>query len=430
LGISWGANCFAFEDFELERIGISPAWIKPYYAHAADEVGISGPVDDALTPLIANMDHGRIQPPLPLDSNAESIFRRYRSGERRYVERGLYMGQSLLAMLSRPKGDRQANPQFDMDFWADLGRSVYRPKFTLEKLQALPNFTHLTGRLATRFRDDASGVTVLCRQVGSNTHEAFTSRKVLLAAGAINSGRLTLASFDDYDSKLPVLCNVNHWAAAINLSMLGRPARDRRHSLSQLTVLMRTAENPDYILAQLYSYRSLLLFRLMKNVPLPPRQSLLFMRLIVNAFTCINIHFPDYPSPDRWLKLGREGGENTVIASCAFHSREKEWMRSSERRLLRFLMRLGCIPMGMTRPMHGASLHYVGTLPYSEEKRPCATAPDGKLHGTSHVYVADGSSWRFLPAKGLTLTLMANARRMAASAVRELALEPVAARSR
>jgi hypothetical protein len=44
--------------------------------------------------------------------------------------------------------------------------------------------------------------------------------------------------------------------------------------------------------------------------------------------------------------------------------------------------------------------------------------------------VAVGSSWRFLPAKGLTLTLMANARRMAASAVRELALEPVAARSR
>ncbi len=45
-------------------------------------------------------------------------------------------------------------------------------------------------------------------------------------------------------------------------------------------------------------------------------------------------------------------------------------------------------------------------------------APDGRLHGTANVWVADGSGFRFLPAKGVTLTLMANAHRVAEAASR------------
>jgi choline dehydrogenase-like flavoprotein len=79
--------------------------------------------------------------------------------------------------------------------------------------------------------------------------------------------------------------------------------------------------------------------------------------------------------------------------------------------------------MGVTKPLHGASIHYAGTLPYSVEDRPYTTAPNGQLRHAPNVYVADGASWRFMPAKGLTLTLMANARRVAAQALRDLAAE-------
>ena len=68
-------------------------------------------------------------------------------------------------MLSENLGDRQANPQTDMDFWGDSGRSVYRPRYTIEKLKASPNFTHLTGRLAQRFRPGQDGVTLECRNL-------------------------------------------------------------------------------------------------------------------------------------------------------------------------------------------------------------------------------------------------------------------------
>jgi hypothetical protein len=225
LGVSWGANCFALEDFELERIGIASAGMREHYTRAGAEVGISGPNADDLSPLIANLDHSVIQPPLPLDSNAESLLRRYQAKQDKHRAEGNYLGQSLLAMLSQDLGDRRANALTDMDFWADAGRSVYRPRYTVEKLKTHSNFTHLSGRLAQRFRSTPDGVTLECRNVETGECEAFTARKLLLAAGAINSGRLALASFQDYQSRLPILCNPNHWVAAINLSMLGKPSR-------------------------------------------------------------------------------------------------------------------------------------------------------------------------------------------------------------
>jgi choline dehydrogenase-like flavoprotein len=427
LGISWGANCFALEDFELDRIGIPASELRPYYDDVAREVGLSGRTDDSLTPLIANLDRSLIQPPLPLDSNAETILRRYDRSRAWYESRGFYLGQSLLAVLSKPQHDRLANAQNDMDFWADVGRSVYRPRFTLERVAGASNFTHLTGFLVSRFGEDRAGVTVECQNVQTGAGTLFSSRKLLLAAGAINSARLALASLHAYGVRLPILCNPNHWIAAINLSMLGRAARDRRHSLSQLTILMKAEhDGPDYVLAQVYSYRSLLMFRLLKDIPLPVRPGLLFLRLIATAFTCVNVHFPDWPSPDRWIQLNESGSGSVLQASCLFSDSEQEWLHTNEKRLLRSLVRLRCIPLQVAKPIHGASIHYAGTLPYApdaEERRPFTTGADGRLAGTANVYVADGSTWRYMPAKGLTLTLMANARRVANQALRDLAAE-------
>jgi choline dehydrogenase-like flavoprotein len=424
LGISWGANCFAYEDFELVKAGIAPDEIKPHYVNAALEAGVSGRTDDCTAPLIANMDHSAIQKPLPIDTNAETILKHYTNKKEKHNREGFFLGQSLLAMLSRPIGDRSANPLFDMDYWADHGRSVYRPQFTIEKLEKSANFTYLTGRLATEYSEDGGVVTVHCRNLETGALEQFTTRKLLLAAGALNSGRLALYSAKNFTQRLPILCNRNHWVAAINLSMLGRPARDARHSLSQLTALMKTDfDGPDYVLAQVYSYRSLLWFRILKNIPLSPRLGSLFLRFTATAFTCINLHYPDHASPNRWIQLKQQNGDAVLQSHCEFSAEEEAWLSRNERRLLLFLAKLRCIPLGVSKPMHGASIHYAGTLPYSAENKPFTTEASGRLRGTENVYVADSSSWRFLSGKGLTLTLMANARRVAAQALHDLKLK-------
>ena len=46
------------------------------------------------------------------------------------------------------------------------------------------------------------------------------------------------------------------------------------------------------------------------------------------------------------------------------------------------------------------------------EDKPLTTEPSGRLRGLRVVYIADGAAFAYLPAKGPTFTLMANAHRI------------------
>jgi choline dehydrogenase-like flavoprotein len=61
----------------------------------------------------------------------------------------------------------------------------------------------------------------------------------------------------------------------------------------------------------------------------------------------------------------------------------------------------------------GASVHYAGTLPMSDTPHPGTISPDCRSHDFENLYVVDGSTFPFLPAKNITFTLMANAARVA-----------------
>jgi choline dehydrogenase-like flavoprotein len=61
----------------------------------------------------------------------------------------------------------------------------------------------------------------------------------------------------------------------------------------------------------------------------------------------------------------------------------------------------------------GASVHYSGTLPMSEEPKPHTLSPNCRSHDFENLYFVDGTCFPFLPSKNLTFTLMANAARTA-----------------
>ena len=61
----------------------------------------------------------------------------------------------------------------------------------------------------------------------------------------------------------------------------------------------------------------------------------------------------------------------------------------------------------------GASVHYAGTLPMSRTPAPWTTTPECRSREHENLWLADGSTYPFLPAKNVTLTLMANAVRVA-----------------
>jgi choline dehydrogenase-like flavoprotein len=426
LASGWGAGAFPFQDDELRELPISRADLEPHYEAVAERIGISGARDDLL-PFLG--DSTALMPPLDLDSNAETVLARYEKHRRALNARGFFLGRTRLAVSTREHHGRGPHRYTDMDFWADSDRSVYRPRWTLEELRKHPNFRYVARQQVLAFREhEKGGVHVEARDVASGTSATHRAHALVLAAGTLGTARIVLRSLKQYGVAVPLLCNPYTYVPVVNLYMIGRAARDRRHSLAQLTAFYRPKTwLRGAVQVQYYSYRSLLTSKLLKESPLPYREGLRVMRALLPMVGVLGINHEDISTGDKYcmLRPGPDGGPDRLAIHYSVSEEERSHQIAGERAILRCFLRLGCVPLRRIRLPAGASIHYAGTLPMSESGEDLTTDSTGRLAGTSAVYVADGSVLPYLPAKGLTLTLMANANRVGAGLARRLIGQPV-----
>ena len=111
---------------------------------------------------------------------------------------------------------------------------------------------------------------------------------------------------------------------------------------------------------------------------------------------------------DRWRVM--IAGRLTAEATAA--------LRDSSRRLGRALRRLGAwaLPGSFSLTPPGADAHYAGTLPMGGEGI-TGSSIIGELNAVPRVHVVDGAALSDLPARHCTLTIMANADRIARSLI-------------
>jgi hypothetical protein len=183
----------------------------------------------------------------------------------------------------------------------------------------------------------------------------------------------------------------------------------------------RNRNGTDPSLAAFYTYRSLLFVRLLKEIPLPFRLSLPLMRNLLPALLLVGAHHPEEYGPEKkvWLDADNASPTGDKLL-CRYRQSEAELreIASQEKAIMRALFKLGIFPIKKVNPGMGSSIHYAGTLPFSEEPKPLHLRNDGLLHFTKNVFIADGSGFRFAPAKGFAWSLMANAHRVAQHALK------------
>ena len=413
LAAGWGASTVPFSDRDLAGWPIRRRDLQPHYDAVAARIGICGTNRDDLAEFLGPV-RGMLPPAKP-DSNARTIFRRYRRQRDSLNRRGFFMGVPRLALATREFRGRGPVAYHDMEFWSDADRSVYRPRYTVEELQRFPNFEYRDKRLVERFieKEGRSHVGVACTNLSTGAIEQLTARRLIIAAGALGTARIVLRSLNRYDEPVPFVCNPYTYFPCLNAGRLGQRSIDRRHSLTQLLMVFDPgAEGGEALQPQLYSYRSLLLFKLVKESPLPVRESIRLMRLLEEYFVIVGVFHEDRPRAEQVAILRRgDAGDRLELRGPADPERERSRI-AQEKRLLPCLRRVGCWPLRRIDPGFGSSIHYGGTFPMAEDGGPLTTTPGGKLRAAPLVTLADGATFPHLPAKGLTFTLMANANRI------------------
>ena len=420
LGAAWGASAVQFDERDLEGCPIALEDLAPHYEAVERSIGLSGERDDLLRYY---GECTSLQPPLEVDPSVQSLMRRYARRRARLNRRGFYLGHPRLAVLSRDLGDRTAQPYLDLDFYSDAGRSVWRPSFTLDHLRGKAGFTYLRPWLVDRFDEgrEPGAVVVHARDPRSGEAAEFRAHRLVLAAGTLGTARIVLRSLSLYDTPRPLVSNPHAYVPCVHLGWIGRAMTRRRHSLTQAGIIFDPPGGDGRLVyAEAHVYGSLLLFKLARETVLPLPQALAIVRGLASALVILVIEHGDEPSPGKTCRLrrGAPGGPDVLQVDYHRDPAVERRERRAESGLLGAVRALGCLPLGRVDPGPGASIHYAGTFPMSAEDRPLTVDRGCRLRGTRAVFLADGSVLPRLPAKPLTLTLMANARRVACELLR------------
>jgi choline dehydrogenase-like flavoprotein len=413
LGAGWGLGSYVYSQGECEKVGLPYAAMQDSYQFVADHIGVSGGDDDVSPLILGSLKN--IQAPLIPDNAAQKLFAKYQKNKAFFEKNKAYFGHPAMAILTADKGERKATSYFDTDFYADIHQSAYRPQFTIDALKNEPNFTYHGGQLVLSFTDKESAVEVNSLDLASNSKQVFKAKKLVIAAGALGTARLVMRSLPQI-SRLPLLCNPYAYVPGIQWSMLGKKLDSKKSSMAQAMMIYDAdGKNDDLVSLAFYTYQSLMLFRLIKESPLNIADNRILFQYLQSAFVIAGVHHPDRASDLKYLTLDNRSdslSSDILMASYQLTGDEKINIRDREKVIWKLLNKLGVMPIKKLDPGAGSSIHYGGTVPFSITDKLGTQSPDGRLYATKNVFIADSSGFNFLPAKGVTLSLMANANRV------------------
>ena len=416
LSNAWGAGVAEWTN-ELDDWPVEARSTRDWYRAISNRIGVSGPDDDELTPHVSPTMS--LQPPVAVGSPANLLVG---AAARRRRDASLLIGGVRHAVLTKPIGARQACDSTGTCMTGCPVRAIYTSQMDLETLGSRDSFELRSHTTVVRIGQEGRRPFVEVVLEGTEVHRLFATR-VLVAAGPPASTALALAMIGAQDSGAPIQSTpVMAWALLPLTG--GLPARFAGgFSMGQGMHLGWPSHEPFFANESVYggffNAGALPVSEMMDRLPRvlatigSPVLTRLWERLVLaTAFlpgrfsrNRIRVATIERSSPPAIRISGETGAE----ARRAYASL-KGFYRSRFARVGWLL-----VPGSVQLAPVGSDVHYGASLPMTDlATRPTlSTDPMGRLALADRIHFVDGSILPTLPGKPHTLTVMANASRIA-----------------
>jgi len=417
LAEAWTGGCYPLKPEEVVDFPFEPNALAPHYAEVARRIGVSGEVDD-LARFMPPHDH--LQPGLRLDRHSEQLVARYARVRERMNRDGAFLGRSRVATISQPLGNRLPCSYSGRCLWGCPRGSLYTPSQTLRECLASDRFEYIPGIEVTRLALGPGGRVrgVVGRVLADGGERVFDADRVALAAGTLLSTRIFLQTLRHETGERVrlggLMDNRQLLVPFVNLGMLGARFSADSYQYHLLGLGLESADPKEYVHGQITTLKTALVHPLVQRLPLHLGASTRIFRALHAALGLVNVNFRDTRRQDSYVELADDDSGRLCIGYTP-DTGEPARIAAALGRVKRALRALNCIvPPGMVhvRPM-GASVHYAGTLPMTATAAPFTTTAACESRDIGNLFMVDGATFPFLPAKNLTFTLMANAVRIA-----------------
>jgi hypothetical protein len=280
--------------------------------------------------------------------------------------------------------------------------------------------------LATGIEETPEGVTVTTREIRTGAHHQFSADRVLVACGAIGTTRLVLGSLEMFDRPVEVAESTQFMLPFFSARPTADPRDADNFTLNQFNMVVRLGDDRELSQLHFYTYND----AFPENLPgiLRGDRAEPIRRAALRRLTVALGYLPSWAAPTFRVTARKPGQYDELpdldVAADAPHFASNQFLRQVLRRVTGSARALDLWPalpvLQMSAP--GKSYHWGSTFAHSArpDRGPTSSDALGRVGPWRRVHLVDASVFPTVPATTFTLTIMANAHRIADAVAEEL----------
>lgn len=409
----WGSQLMPFTDSALGQWPVSAGEMRHHYAAVLSQIPFAAEDDDlsARFPLIGS------PVPLPeLSPRSQRVLDAYQRHRRVLNGRGIRLGKARLAF------DAASCVRCTKCMTGCPYSLIYSASHTFESLRRSQRVDYFGGLLALRVCEDAAKASVVAKDLATGRLEKFEADRVYVGCGAMGTTRLVANSMNLFDHELSLIESQQYVAPMMSLRATPDPRGRADFTLNQFNMIVEL-DGSDVDLSQLHFYSFNPSFIEALPGPLGSAGTERATRQLLQRLTVALGYLPSWRSPQLQVRA-RPG------ADCS-HLPEVHVSRGAAPRGRNQMLRAVMWKMGLSAPLldlypfpmprlaaGGKSYHVGGSFPHKElDSKYLSSDRLGRVRPWQRIHLVDASVFPTVPAMTFTLTIMANAHRIATESV-------------
>ena len=415
LSTVWGGSILPYRDCDISDWPINVEDLAPHYSAVLSFMCHSGRKDE-LSEIYPLYDERYEM--LRLCTQAKSLL--YDLEENRIALKGenFYFGSSRLAVgIGRPHHGSKDCVYCGMCLYGCPNWNIYSSAFTLDYLESDGKLSYHKGVLVDRIIEKNGEIVIHGKRLDDSSKVEFRGSHVFLAAGPVSSTRILLESMEEFERPLVIKHSDHFQIPLIRYKKTGNVRTEELNTLSQIFIeLIDASISENTIHMQVYAYNDLYLAminRLLGPMAGPlnrPVDEIVGRLLIIKGYLHSNI--------SSHVLAHFDGGNRGKLVMEGYPSnRARKAVRKIARKIFRNRKYFRAVPMSFMVSLGepGIGNHSGGSFPM--RKRPGKFETDylGRPYGFKNLHVVDSTIFPSIPATTISLTVMANAHRIASA---------------
>ena len=412
LSTVWGAAVMPYLADDIKDWPVSIDELAPYYRLVLDFMKIASAKDDlaSLFPLYTENLQNFQQ-----SKQAHLLLKDMQRSKMQLNSAGIFFGSSRLAVQFTQTKEKHGCVYCGLCMHGCPYKLIYNSAFTVDELKKHNNFEYKTDIIVDKVVEAKGKIKIITHSRIDNKKLIFEGSRVFLACGALPTTKIMLESMGAYNQELQIKDSQYFLMHLLRYKGAGDVTKESLHALAQLYIeIFDKKLDKNSVHIQLYTYNDLYesalrhIFGQAYNILNKALKRFMSRLIIAQGYLHSKSSSAIYVKLKKGTpnKLILRKNENSITAKLV---RAVAWKLFGNKKYFKFLPLIPFLKIG--KP--GESSHYGGSFPMSNNPKKFESDIFGRPFGFKKVHLADSSVFPSIPAQAITLTIMANAYRIA-----------------